>query len=1762
MVPGIAIAKKKQALYARRQMAAWLAICLGLSGPAAYSAPLSGSPTLLYDAPLILLKFSVPKDLGTVKETFLGQSKKTIIIIQDAHAIPDAQRSVQKLIEYSQKNYGINLVALEGASSDLDARFFKSYPDKETLKKVFSQYRERAELAGGTAAAIFSGSEAIYSGIEDWDLYQDGIRYFLESLDLQSSIDPKLSRLIAELQSAKARLYSPQLLSIDQSLRSFRLNDKDLLGVLETLSKTKPPDAGSELALMLEEFGRSKESNGAVDLEVKRVAAQVQRELDGRGLLDEKKEFNQKFQAYQTSQMEPPAFALYLKETAIRNRIRVQVSKRLSYLVGNQKRMRDIEGTKLFDDFEDYAQSVKVSLFRSEEEKKLDRRNRLLEVAERFKKLELSRKDWNEVKGLLGSLDAWTVIQDGVEGKEEILKLIQDMKPHRNFYENAEARDRFFIHKTQSLLEEHNRSSAVLVAGGFHAEGLTHLLKEKGISYALIMPSIQKIPEQTAYLAHMRGEVSWSDYLVVENGKVDPRGAFFRAARDRLIEPARVPGGGREINPSGMPAPKAAILKNWRDQIIRDLADSGRLAHARDYTRFIDEVGSGLSAQADGALDSGVIARWQTNVKRFTDGLRFLNDQDKMTEANIANLLMSSRSGAAEPVIYSVLAARSDLRVKSLPALAGPARSGAGGADGRRSELRSGWGGADRVHVEVLWQTPERDVPVLIDFVIDEDMVDQLLNLEISPADYVNAIMREMKEQDGLKKLRLLMPILERPIGGFDPIEISGAAFARDNPIGKIVPEKAAMEFLKIKAFEAILARIKKISAPGAVSDGGAYRLDYQEKFSKAELHEAFKASLLAGLSMENELGRLMREPASDNRKIRTFETFFNKNEHQFTLEAKKMAVEYIVNSYAGLDRDASAWQTRLRDVERDRREFLELQIQLFVLSQSADQKCDLIVQLLRKMNRLDPQEKSIQQLLAMHENLAREQQIRLESKTKSLARAKEIKSHAEIFREIESALTQKDVNYAGALLEVLSTRAMSLSEMNQLLTYVPQLADDYAEASALFNAFQHKYRDLAAAEIVGGVQTSNEQRAILQNLYSAYFEDRAERRREKISAELVDQDDRERMMDQMESTRRAIINSQLDAVKQGVQRRDGAAGMATRFLFDEELQRTVTAIEVKYGIRVEIPFEDDMMSFLERPRVMNSAMFEELYSRKEAARIIEVIKELDRWLSIYPRELLLMSPSFQKISVVKKSRPWYRFGHRVDEMEIRVGFESPWARQDLYHEMGHALQGSLDGFDSYLDPSRLTRLILQNRGFFAAHAPDALRLAEEGTIGLQNLRTASLLVFQGLFDHHKAKWNAGNATSGADSTDPETKRGSRRIPKDFEKEGVSPIPKLGEPSLQIEYIFQMLDADNPGGDLNRNHPGELVAEYAALYAMFPDSLRRYEPIAFEFFEAIMGSMHSQTEVQDLLVGQDGRRRSELRKTNVITAEIVAKYLGPGKALKPDGQLAESAMAGLVLTEIQRGGLEEFIAALKKTVQTLVEHSGKRGDAEVQTAVRVQSFVTDLLGILERAELTNKKLTLALQLLDTDNAATFRGLVDGLLSGGVLSILERVILSGPMGNTEAQQRRLRDAGVTVQPQRSLESARGAQFVDQTLLPVIVKSRAAAARNPRLVPVGIDPAGTEDTDWNPLLDAGESVLQVVIALLLAERIKSAGAYRPDAKGELLKEIFELVGRDSQLLKFEIVTGPDSQPRVVVEINRSVFTDLIQDYKTKAEAAKSA
>lgn len=550
-------------------------------------------------ASIDLSNLAIPESIGQVEESRSGKSDKTVFVIQDAHGIPDAQRNIRRLIDFLQKKYRINLVGLEGSSQKIDARLFRNFPDQKVLRKVLDHYSNLGELPGGTAAAILNEFPSLYYGIENKEVYEQGIRLYLTAMENDPKSYSVLSQSMDALKTRKKKEYSKELLKIDQLLSLFQQDHGKFLEVLKALGLIKAPAKGTALSVLLKESAGDFNSHD-IHLEITKYLQQIKPLL--RFNSPEQARFNQKKQSFQTSEISAGKFLIYIQEISRKFKISKELPEKLKDVIAHYEAMRRIESAEALDEFEDYAKDVKNGLLRTPSQKALNAENHQLELLIALSQLQLTRKKWNELK------------EKKVEEPFRIL-----LKPYFDFYQNAELRDSFLFKNLNRQMQRNRTDSSILVTGGFHSRGLIEQLKKEEISYVLLTPAVKEIPKKDEYRSHMNGNVSWRSYLQIENGKINFHDAFARALRDQLIS--------KSFQKTDF------VLKTWRDQIIRSLAREETVTRAGAYTDFLDE-----RLQTSSQLRKP----WLVKMDRFIEGLKKLNQNHPLTQRQVLNLLNTS----------------------------------------------------------------------------------------------------------------------------------------------------------------------------------------------------------------------------------------------------------------------------------------------------------------------------------------------------------------------------------------------------------------------------------------------------------------------------------------------------------------------------------------------------------------------------------------------------------------------------------------------------------------------------------------------------------------------------------------------------------------------------------------------------------------------------------------------------------------------------------------------------------------------------------------------------------------------------------------------------------------------------------------------------------------------------------------------------------------------------------------------------------------
>jgi multiple antibiotic resistance protein len=549
-----------------------------------------------------------------------------VFLIQDAHSVPDAQRSLEQLIEYLQEKYGVSTVALEGAQGKLDPTLFRLFPDEKKRKELFSAHLDSGELSGAAVASVLSSHKADYVGIEDWKLYQEGVDAFLKGLEQRVGLEAQIANLKNELQALKQKYYSEEALGYDAELNAWYADPNRFSRFLDHLLKFEPLcPATSVLKSLFQTLGHEKNGLGpAVENEIKALAIQTDRMIKNG---PERSRLNALKQASRTGRISHAELACELQRFLPEDQ---KISEALRQVIKNHQKLATLKGREFTKELDSFLGLVRGELFRTLEAKAvagLDEQIRLLEKLTQF---ELSREEWK----LLQQDGGWRMT-DGVRSQEirasekKFLSVQQQLfaGDFFHFYEIAIKRESVFLSKLSGLVETPSTlrlpPSVAVVTGGFHTFGLAAHLRKQGIPYAVISPAIQEVPQDDRYIDQMQGKVSWQRYLRPRSGKIDLYDAFARATVDRLSG----------ATATGRRAPNSN-LKEWRDSIIRELAAEGRVAEHSQYTRYIDEVITENSEEFE-ALKK----KWTVQLEKFIGKLQSLGRAGQITEVNISKLL-------------------------------------------------------------------------------------------------------------------------------------------------------------------------------------------------------------------------------------------------------------------------------------------------------------------------------------------------------------------------------------------------------------------------------------------------------------------------------------------------------------------------------------------------------------------------------------------------------------------------------------------------------------------------------------------------------------------------------------------------------------------------------------------------------------------------------------------------------------------------------------------------------------------------------------------------------------------------------------------------------------------------------------------------------------------------------------------------------------------------------------------------------------------
>lgn len=583
-----------------------------------------------------LQDFQLPPELGSITARFQASgASPAIVLIQDAHAVPQAQKKIRDII-LKLAEHGFRDIAVEGASGPLDAVFLRAFPDKKKLDAWLDALRNRGALSGVNDALIRSPLPLDARGMEDWPLYLEGIALYQAVMQKEARLLERIEKDWSREEAIKQKELSPAFYQWQKDYAAFQRGELPLVSFLQKCFEVLPPAPQSYPGLAAV-YHLRRHAPFPLPPEVAEQLKQLSQGTKG----EDGREINEWMQAYQTSRIDAVTFLTKFKTQRPDFYGELKLPEDLRSVV-EAASFLESPPHRFYEELQRYSRDTEESWLTRQPDPEnageIYERSRRLLLLEKLIRRGVDRAQWREISGL---------------------PEMSEYPEAAAFYENALRREASM--KTALAKRLKRGKPVIAVTGGFHTEAIASWLKENRISFLVLTPSVSELPDRDFYHLNMSGEVPWARYLKGEEAERTVQKAFYRYVWDDLSKHAG-----------------AGTIRKWRENMTREYALQGKVLAVKKYRHFFSNPAdpaarrSGLEAFLSGLKTAKAEKGWS-----FQAALRLLQawtTPDVYTAAILAEESFWKAGAFAPP--------RSELRAADIPAeinlepLSGPVSEG------------------------------------------------------------------------------------------------------------------------------------------------------------------------------------------------------------------------------------------------------------------------------------------------------------------------------------------------------------------------------------------------------------------------------------------------------------------------------------------------------------------------------------------------------------------------------------------------------------------------------------------------------------------------------------------------------------------------------------------------------------------------------------------------------------------------------------------------------------------------------------------------------------------------------------------------------------------------------------------------------------------------------------------------------------------------------------------------------------------------------
>lgn len=429
-----------------------------------------------------------PDQYGTIVKRINNKSKKTVLVIQDAHTDLEVQKNIAHLIKYYTSSHALQLIAVEGAQGYMDYDAYREYPVQSIRDRLAEKYVGLGIFTGAEYAAITSQRTIDLYGAEDWPTFDENYRARYRISGRMSAQIEVIRTLRRYLEDLKVSLYKDELFLFDKQVADFENARQSLERFLPIVYAHMKKN---ELSFL--DFPQV---STVVDLvSVQMLLERPQAQYEEARLMAALAGYMDISKLHSAGELERARFII---NACKEKHIPIDAAGAFQKLYAYNRRMAAVDAVVLLQEVNQICHTLRMSYASTQAAQEIVQTERILSCALNVAELKATREEvrfFFENRAAFDLVRIDSFIKTIAREHGQSIRTDYDLSGAADFFETAEdfyrgvlMRDSMIARNLIDMMEEKKEMTAALVIGGFHTEGIVRELAQRRINAVIVSP--------------------------------------------------------------------------------------------------------------------------------------------------------------------------------------------------------------------------------------------------------------------------------------------------------------------------------------------------------------------------------------------------------------------------------------------------------------------------------------------------------------------------------------------------------------------------------------------------------------------------------------------------------------------------------------------------------------------------------------------------------------------------------------------------------------------------------------------------------------------------------------------------------------------------------------------------------------------------------------------------------------------------------------------------------------------------------------------------------------------------------------------------------------------------------------------------------------------------------------------------------------------------------------------------------------------------